>query len=207
MIKKIRNLKLKICNCNKGFTLVEVLVAISIFTISITALMSTLASGISDTTYAKNKMTATYLAQEGIEYIRNMRDDYMLFDPQASGNGWGDFITAINPCSTYDCGLNNTATIFPTDPNFIFYPCPSYSDLNNQCRLFLNNGNYYSDGTPDGGGNGVPSGFVRTIGVRPYSGDEIAVISTVDWEQGAVWHSVSFTEDLFNWSQGQVVAP
>ncbi len=76
---------------NKAFTLVETLVAISIFTVSILGLISVLASGISDIGYAKKKITATYLAQEGIEYTRNFRDNSVLFDLNGVDNGWGEF--------------------------------------------------------------------------------------------------------------------
>jgi Tfp pilus assembly protein PilV len=79
---------------NKGFTLVETLVAISIFTMSILGLMSVLASGIADTNYAKQKIVASYLAQEGIEYVRNMRDNLVLFDAVSPQNGWTAFRSA-----------------------------------------------------------------------------------------------------------------
>ena len=62
-----------------GFTLVETLVALSIFTMSILGLMSVLSQGMSDTTYVKRKNIATYLAQEGIEYIRNIRYTYVRY--------------------------------------------------------------------------------------------------------------------------------
>jgi Tfp pilus assembly protein PilV len=74
-----------------GFTLVETLVAISIFTMSILGLMSILASGISNTTYAKQKMVASYLAQEGIEYVRNLRDTSVLYDVAGAQHGWDAF--------------------------------------------------------------------------------------------------------------------
>src|SRR3989344_4652981 len=73
-----------------GFTLVEMLVAISIFTVALVGIMFILGSGIADTNYAKRKMVATYLAQEGIEYIRNMRDSYTLYPDEYGGVGWGD---------------------------------------------------------------------------------------------------------------------
>jgi len=73
---------------NNGFSLVETLVAISIFSLSILGLMSVLASGISNTNYAKQKIVASYLAQEGIEYVRNMRDNAVLYP---SGTGWTNF--------------------------------------------------------------------------------------------------------------------
>jgi Tfp pilus assembly protein PilV len=64
--------------------LIETLVAVSIFSLSILSLMAVLAQGISDTNYAKQRIIAAYLAQEGIEYVRNMRDTYVLFaGPQA----------------------------------------------------------------------------------------------------------------------------
>src|SRR3989344_5287897 len=77
---------------NKGFTLVETLVALSIFSVSILGLLVALSQGLADTGYAKKKVAAAYLAQEGIEYIRNMRDTFMIYsnDPQT---GWEDFKT------------------------------------------------------------------------------------------------------------------
>lgn len=83
----------QILSLSKGFTLVETLVAISIFTGSILGLMSVLASGISNTNYAKQKMIASYLAQEGIECIRNTRDTYVLYPPANSTASarWSEF--------------------------------------------------------------------------------------------------------------------
>jgi len=89
-----------------GFTLVETLVAIAIFTTSILALMSVLASGISNTNYAKKKITAAYLAQEGIEYVRNMRDTDILL--KGSTDGWNSFMTKSAGGISY-----------PVDPDFI----------------------------------------------------------------------------------------
>jgi len=70
------------------------LFAISIFTMSILGLLSILASGISDTNYAKEKMVASYLAQEGIEYVRNMRDTAVLYDTLGAQHGWNAFKVA-----------------------------------------------------------------------------------------------------------------
>lgn len=80
---------------NKGFTLIETLVGLLIFSLAILSLMSILGSGISNTNYAKQKIIAGYLAQEGIEYIRNQRDTYMLFNPSGSQAGWDDFKNVI----------------------------------------------------------------------------------------------------------------
>ena len=79
-------------NKQSGFTLVEALLAVSIFTISMVVLMSVLADGISDTNYAKKKTTAAFLAQEGVEVVRNLRDTYILYN---SGTGWSSFQTKL----------------------------------------------------------------------------------------------------------------
>jgi Tfp pilus assembly protein PilV len=93
-------------NFINGFTLIETLVAISIFTMSILGLMSVVASGITDTSYAKQKMAASYLAQEGIEYTRNTRDTSVLSSPGGAQAGWDSFrVLKINfPIADSDFG-------------------------------------------------------------------------------------------------------
>ncbi|MBI3306082.1 prepilin-type N-terminal cleavage/methylation domain-containing protein [Candidatus Nomurabacteria bacterium] len=76
-----------------GFTLVETLVAVSIFSVSILGLLSVLADGVADSSYAKQKLIAAYLAQEGIEYVRNMRDTSVLY---SGGGNWNSFRNTPN---------------------------------------------------------------------------------------------------------------
>ncbi len=133
---------------NRGFTLVETLVAISIFTIGILSLMSVLASGIANTNYAKEKMAASYLAQQGIEYVRNMRDNYVLYT-SSTGLSWNTFLTADK-----------------------------------------------SDPSPD-------PNFTRTIQMItiPSNGNEVQIISTVSWVQKSGNYHVTFSENLYNWTE------
>jgi type II secretory pathway pseudopilin PulG len=175
-----------------GFTLVETLVAISIFTISILGLMSVLAAGVSDTTYAKRKVTAEYLAQEGIEYFRNMRDTFVLYSTD-SQTGWTNFVAKASPCAPNgsECGFDNSSAPGPSANIFL---C---SDPNHTCKLYINNGNYNANSL-----NITDSGFVRKIWVTATgSPDEIKVSSSVIWAQGSGTYNVIFSEDLFNWVQ------
>ena len=184
MIKKYKIKKFR--RINRAFTLVETLVAISIFSMSILGLLSVLASGITNTTYAKEKITADYLAQEGIESIRNMRDSFVLYP--ANGT-WTTFKAKLAPCNLgNECGFDNSVS--KTDQNFIF-KCSAHS---NGCKLFLNNGNYNTNL------NGADSGFVRKVWATT-SADEVEIFSEVDWTQGSSNYKIIFSENLFNWTQ------
>jgi prepilin-type N-terminal cleavage/methylation domain-containing protein len=173
---------------NKGFTLVETLVAISIFSMSIVAIMSVLGSGISDTSYAKQKIIAGYLAQEGIEYIRNMRDTDVLYDDTESAQtGWDNFKVSVSSCTSPDiCGFDNSAVVKDV------FLC---SANENQCKLYIDNGDYNS------GSVGVDSNFTRTVQVVADSEnlDEVKVYSKVTWTHKSGDSSIILTENLFNW--------
>ncbi len=173
---------------NTGFTLVETLVAISIFSMSLVALMSILGSGISDTNYAKQKIIAGYLTQEGIEYIRNMRDTYVLYP--ANGTTWNSFKVQLTSCNLgNECGFNTSLYVFPLGSNFI-KKCTSDPNI---CKVYLNNGNYNTNSS------GVDSGFTRKIWMDAVGADELKIYSKVEWTQKSGTYSIIFSENLFNW--------
>ncbi|OGI73644.1 hypothetical protein A3D42_01415 [Candidatus Nomurabacteria bacterium RIFCSPHIGHO2_02_FULL_41_18] len=182
---------------NQAFTLVETLVAISVFSLSVIALMSVLATGISDTVYAKKKITAAYLAQEGIEYVRNIRDTYTLYS--ATGAiGWAAFNTKMtgagarchqaNGCYLDDRDLNYGNQTQPMTGIYVI-ACGS------SCAPLL----YNSATGKYGYAAGSDSGFVRKISVSLTSANETKVFSTVSWTQGSGNYQITFSESLFNW--------
>jgi prepilin-type N-terminal cleavage/methylation domain-containing protein len=66
-----------------GFTLIETLVAILILTIAIAGPLTIASRSLNSALIAKDQMTAQYLAQDAIEYIRYARDTNSL-----SGGDW-----------------------------------------------------------------------------------------------------------------------
>ena len=96
----------------KGFTLIETLIAITILTLAIAGPMVTASRSIVAAQTARDQLTASYLAQEGIEYVRAMRDNEYLTAYQAGGSNvsttaWNNFLTAsINQCRGATCTLD-----------------------------------------------------------------------------------------------------
>lgn len=153
-----------------GFTLVETLVAILIFSISILGVAAVLASGISNINSAKQKIIAGYLAQEGIEYLRNMRDNAMLSD-----NWINSFQSQLS-----DCNVGNECSVSASGVNH----------CGNNCELFIDNGDYNTS-------TGTNSGFTRKVWSEVIvNKKELQVFSKVEWGSNK---SVTFSENLFNW--------
>src|SRR3989344_3395808 len=71
LLLEAKSYKLK---ANDGFTLVESLVAIAVFTVGISAAIFVIQQSFTVGSRVKNKIIAAHLAQEGIEVIRNIRD-------------------------------------------------------------------------------------------------------------------------------------
>ncbi len=203
----------KIKNFNKAFTLVETLVAISIFTMSLLGIMSVLAGSISNTSYAKQKMTASYLAQEGIEYIRNMRDTYVLYDPVNSQTGWNAFNAKLVPSPNTLCASANGCYFDDQKTNYTNHSQQTYKDnlIINACSSSTStcpNGALLYDSLTGKYGYFVTStttnsGFTRKINLTQVvvGGliNEVIISSTVYWTQGSGNYSVTFSEHLFNW--------
>jgi len=59
---------------NKGFTLIEGLIAIFFLLMVTAGIFGVLKQATSSTQASKDKLVAAYLAQEGIEIVRNLRD-------------------------------------------------------------------------------------------------------------------------------------
>ena len=190
-MKKIFTLKIK--KENKGFTLIETLVAVMIFTSSVLALIAILSTSLSTIVHIKQKVIGTYLAQEGIEYIRNMRDSYVIYEKDDTG--WASFKDKISLCITPNyCGIDNLKP--PRQSNSLFQCTTATPSIPSTCQLYIKDGNYNIKT-----GGSVDSGFTRKIEIENITNDEIKIISTVLWKSGSSDKSISFSENLFNWKK------
>ncbi len=104
----------KILNKNKGFTILEVLVAIFIITTGGLAAYAMVQQIIFSTLSSSYRLTAAYLAKEGIETVRNNRDTNWL---QGARNWYNGLIgdSGLQPVSGFSNYKRRTIVIF-NDP-------------------------------------------------------------------------------------------
>lgn len=176
-----------IFNLNNGFTMVETLVAISILSISILAGFTAVQNGLKASTTSKNQITAFFLVQEAMEFVKNVRDENSLAYINGASRDWlyGMSEQASDPCyfgknciidshtrAIVACsGANTTCSNLRMDPSTKYW------------------------GYNAGYGQTI---FKRAISFQSVSSDEIAVTIWVSWTEGASTKSFQVTENIFD---------
>jgi hypothetical protein len=82
---------------NKGFTLIEAITAIFLTTVGIVGISGLISQSITYSTISRQKLIASYLAQEGIEIVRNIRDTNLL-----EGESWDNGLAPGNWQADYN---------------------------------------------------------------------------------------------------------
>lgn len=101
----------KIQKKNIGFTLVETLVAISILSLSILATFTAVQNGLQTSITAKDQIVAYYLAQEAMEYVKNIRDENALNSLDGSSVNWLTGLVVTSGGGSGPCDFGKTCTI------------------------------------------------------------------------------------------------
>lgn len=177
-----------------GFTLIETIAAIFIITVGVFGVSNLIQQVISFTAVSSSRLTATYLAQEGIEIVRNIRDTNWLQsrDP-AKNSPWNDGLADGIWEADYTTQTFDENFPVPTD----FEKCNTLDHYNCQPYggnfLKIDNGFYkYSSG-------GTPAPFKRKITVTNTGLDILEVSVSVSWEERGRNHEVSAKENIYNW--------
>jgi prepilin-type N-terminal cleavage/methylation domain-containing protein len=107
---------------SKGFTLIETLVGLFIFVLAFTALSQVSGGSLQDISLTKRKLTAQYLAEEGVEYVKYLQKS-VIFNSDPTF----DFNNLVNDCISGGCNLYfdpNLETVIPTTTYDLKY-CPN----------------------------------------------------------------------------------
>ena len=165
-----------------GFTVLEALIAISIIVIGVGGVFGLTSRTVADSSANNNKLVAVYLAQEGIEIVRNIRDtNYLKIRQAVPGAAWDDgIILPGNDCATWCEADYNDAALSGVVAGL------------NPLQRDGNTSIYSYDG-----GSATP--FTREIKATAVGVGKIEVEVTVFWsERGNVQKTVAATE-LYNW--------
>ena len=169
---------------NKGFTIVESLVAITILVVVITGVTSAIQIGISSYIFSKDQIIAFYLAQEGFEQIRNIRDENGL-----NNQNW---LSGISADSDDPCYFGNACIV---DPIASSVPIRCDAGIGNcpMLRQDISTGFFGYDLL------WPATIFRREIVLTQINADEISILVTVDWSKGLVSRQFLAKENLLNW--------
>lgn len=169
-----------------GFTLVETLVAITILLLAVAAPLSLATKSLNSAALAKQQITASFLAQEAMEYIRSVRDENVIrFDD------WLHASSGVQNCFNGRCIVDPTA-ISGTDS---IKKCSG--GICPLLRYNETNGVYsYDSGT--GTADSIYTRVVEMVDV--VNDEEIAVLVTISWlGPNGVTYKVIIRENLTNW--------
>lgn len=187
----------------QGFTLVETLIAIFIFSMSITALFALSGTTTNSGQYSKNDVIATYLAQEAVDIIRNDRDSiiFQKFNQRGSTD-WAGFISKYDVCFNESLGCEIDAFTKSV------YGCSGYDD---DGLPACTNINVYRDTTSNVDYYGIePLALITPIDLtsfrrkivlynNPDGSNSLVVVATITWKNGTSNKTKVFTETLYDW--------
>ena len=185
----------------RGFTLVETLVAISIIMLAIVGPFTSVEHALTASYTARDQLVASSLAQEGIEYVRGIRDGNAIGNIAPGGtlrhwlaglDGTPGATASFANCFTAPCVVDPAAnTVSATIAPLNLRTSGSQSYLYNQAAVSSTN---------------AATRFTRTVqlqtvpsGQNPTVTTEVKVTVTVSWITSHVPYSVVLTENLQPW--------
>lgn len=120
-----------------GYSIVEVLVAVTVLLISIVGPLTIAYKGIENATLAREQNIAFFLAQEGIESIIKKRNDGILAHEANNSVGtwdWTDEISANNCSDSVACAVDLTGNA--TGDKWGLFRCNNPPSANWSCDLY-----------------------------------------------------------------------
>lgn len=177
----------------KGFTLAELLITISIITIGLLGIAFIAQRGVRYIYTAYNQLTAAYLAQEGVEIIKNIRDGNYLELLRGGSSAWDEGIG--DDCASDVC-------CYEVEIGMLGVEDPLLTKRNEGVCNFSNLRFLRYDSSVYNYSSGSRTLFKRGIEIKKVSGnpDTKEITVKVFWEEkGKVKAFYPLKEKIFNW--------
>jgi len=213
------------CKNQNAFTFLEIIIAIGIFSIGILAVISVSAQSFKSISLQQDKLIAMNLAREGIENIRNVRDENWFWKGTSDCNKDNTTTSCTNgqiyenngDCD-WRCGdekkyspsykptfiLDNHLQDIDYLGNAFYNSSVDYTTVtcaNNGAVLKIDNNGYYQHNS------GTDSIFKRLISIKRdndldsdgQTNNDLQVKVMVCWKDRGQWQEISLEEHLYNW--------
>lgn len=190
----------------KGFTLIETLVAILILSMTVGALLTLAAGGFYSVRYGRNQIIANNLLQESLEYVRNSRDTLFL-----QGGDWQAWLQTLSVDSqgqqvAIGGGGASTGCFGASgcyvDPYTATAPIKACSGACPAVSYYADQSFYGYNGTyPFSGNETVTTSYVRTITVKKslLDPDQVVVTGVISWLDGQSTKRLMQSIVIANW--------
>jgi len=159
----------------KAFTLLEVIVAITVLTIAVGGSFALIQQTMVAASLNQSKLTAYYLAQEGIELVRNIRDSNWLEQRANPTVLWKEGLGA----GDWEADFNDSGLVQP----------------------FVGEGRFLNVGSEGfytySGESSTP--FKRKITIAEMGSNALEVTVQVLWSERGRDHQVEVKEHIYNW--------
>jgi len=160
----------------KGFSIIEALIAIAILTVVINIVLGVVYSGFDIFNYSRDAKTAEYLAKEGVEIVKGIRDSNIERD-----KSWSE---GLDKC------INDVCKVGLSDP-LIVEECS-----NGECGFIKYNRETGEYGYKN---SWVETDFVRKVSIIENE-ERMNVSVSVEWPQGDMIRKVEKEEELYDFS-------
>ncbi len=177
---------------NKGFTLVETLVAVALLALTIVLPYYAIQKSLAASYTSRDDLLAASLAQEGLEFIRAVRDANYLynFNRQSEEREWMEGLDGSTTGSVNCFGIGKKCIVDPTRSSNQVTLCGGTCP-----KLYINN----SSGVyTNVAGGGTATKYTRYVNLEWISAREVKVTSTVEWFSHGQ-HSITVTDILNDW--------
>ncbi len=176
----------------KAFTLVETLVAVALLALTIVLPYYAIQRSLSASYTSRDDLLAASLAQEGLEYIRAVRDANYLynFSRQSNERGWMEGLDGSTTGSVNCFGAGKKCTVDPTRSSVQVSLCGATCP-----KLYLNTSSGVYTQVAAGG---TQTKYTRYVNLTWISAREVKVTSTVEWFFHGQ-HSITVTDILNDW--------